>query len=457
MSIVFKKSIFYTLTTIFSVICLVLMIFSGNIDSAHWAILLLPIVTLFGGLLLWASPLRLQFGMLCIFLFYYFRYNIVALFSVYGNYYIETSENIYLKYFNRACLLMGVEFSVVLLVLFLTKQTRKIDYGRGAYSKSDILVPKSIVLLLIAYCSILLFMYPQLYSNFILFFQNTETRLAIKAEYIQASKSIPGILFYSFVYSIEFLRILLPFLILTNIYNNNYSYILKTLSIFLLFIGCISITTHVQITGFFVSIIIAYYLMEKNFKTRKRILVPFLVLFLLLFIYAMDEYSGLDSNIMVSRVLQNYFNGPSNVAAGLAVDRKNFLLIHLNDIMYSSTLLSGLFGIQLNHTSTEIFFTTTRDYTRSSIFPFIAQARFYYGYLIAPIATAFTTWLVLFFERKVYKETNELYRLLYMFICLKLASCTAMYFTYSVYNTIFDLIIPVYILTKIKIKHGRSL
>lgn len=441
-----KKSI-ALISILLSIVSFAIMHNSGNLDSKHYGIVLLPFAVFLGSfLLIFLRKKEFRVVSLSIYGMYVFRYIVVATVSVLGNYYIETSPTIYLNNFNPACLLMFFEYLFVVLVLCIDR--KKSNRTSGLVRRTYILnnsSPSFLFALLLASLSLVVLMlliFPSLKSNFFFFFKSTDLRVETKNQYATLSANVPGVILYPFVYLVEWIRITLPIVLTVFLLSNFKNRFVKVASIFTLLTLSILITTHVQITGFFVVAVILMYIMENNKHFKRIAWLPLVCAFVVVFILAMDHYSGLGSPERLARVLQNYFNGPSNVAAGFGMPRENSIKHFFIDFLYSNSFVSGVFGIDLDKTSTMAFFNYTRDETQSSIFPFVSQTNYYFGSVFAVAFSSIVALLGKRIENIAYSTTNLYLRVLLIFCGFKLGICMTMYFSYSVFAVIWDLLIP---------------
>ncbi len=457
-----NRPIVVTASIILAIISLVIMVKSRNLDTDHWCIIFLPISVLLGSFVISIFKVADSFRIasLLVYIMYLFRYTVVAAAAVNGEYYIETSPSVYLAKFNLTCVLMAIEFFIMVLVICNGLQkplfTRRSDQLFTDNNDNSL---KTFIFLALIVCIGAIAVFPSLKNNFFLFFGNKENRLLVKAQYSLSSGSVPGIIFYPFVTIVEWLRITLPIFVIVKTLHGKKSNIIKFIIILCMISISFLITTHVQITGMFVIAIVVMYIMEQRKGIKHALWLPVAIGIVYVFIIAITDYSGLGSNKMLSRVLQNYFNGPSNVAAGISMPREGVLSKFFIDLVYSNNFLSAILGVSLKMTSTELFFEFTNDYTRSSIFPALAQASYYFTIFLGPVFSAVVIHFVSKIENTAYRIENKVYRVLLIFCAFRLGVCLNMYFAYSTYAVLWDFIIPYYIIAwigkKVVIRIGR--
>lgn len=440
-----NRPIIVIVSIVLAVFSLLIMFKSGNIDSEHNCIVLLPISVILGSFLILIFKVADYFRIasLCTYFLFLFRHTIVAAVSVNGNYYVETSPSLYINKYNTACILMFIEYLLMVFMLCIglqrTQSEKKYDKYFNDKNNQSLFIFISLALI---FCFLMIVIFPSLKSNFFLFFGSTESRINIKNQYSSAASSVPGIIFYPFVAVVEWLRISIPIFVIVLVFHSEKSKIIKVFVSIGIILFNLCITTHVQITGLFVLAIIILYLMEQKSIIKHVLWLPVTIGVIYVFIIAVSNYSGIGSDKMLSRVLQNYFCGPSNVAAGLSMPRTNSFSKFFIDLIYSNNFISAVLGVGLKMTSTEDYFMFINDNTRSSIFPSISQAAYYYSVYIAPLYSALVIYFITKLENLAYRISNRVYRVLFIFCAFKMAVCLNMYFAYSVYSVLWDLIIP---------------
>lgn len=185
-------------------------------------------------------------------------------------------------------------------------------------------------------------------------------------------------------------------------------------------------------------------LMSFSNKKEKKILFVFLIMLFCMAAGALWYKTTYQSSLnttgglnRISQLLGEYFAGPQNIAASIQAVKRNggpdlkYILVDiLNHAPYGSHFLPD--SLKSVESSTVLFNKSLYNVSWMSnydqIIPSVGQGYFWFGFLLAPLNTAITVALGIWFEIRVRKATTPLYRNILFW------GCTCMGFSASSNN-----------------------
>ena len=166
---------------------------------------------------------------------------------------------------------------------------------------------------------------------------------------------------------------------------------------------------------------------------------------------AVFKREGINTNPVeyISRILQSYFSGITNIGASLNMDSSNifergkyFIYEILRGVPYASTL----FG--LDDTSLGSYFNTVNG-SVGQIVPLLGSSKFYFGYALAPVLSCFLVSIGLKANRNLVRYSNPFQAISLITISLYATLGISMYSLEIVCVGFFCIAFPIFILGKI--------
>lgn len=260
-------------------------------------------------------------------------------------------------------------------------------------------------------------------------------------------ETIPSITYWTIIYLIDILQILLPIVFINIIKKmriyEGFKFILSISIILIVVLICTPETAR--------SIIIAFslcFILIKLYPNKKRFLITSIIVLLFpsiifgLFIKSGSSYFRND----ISNILNAYFSGVSNIATSFLIPNRPSLLLLFNDMIHSVPFVNAFFRETTTSTVlyNNLFYNSAGRYDQ--IIPMISQSMCYFGFLLAPIISYFSVKISLLVENK-YNCDNDIYKIYFkMIIILYFAIAPVVYNFSIIFSVFFKIIIPCFII-----------
>ncbi|MGN0789299.1 MAG: hypothetical protein ACI4MY_05115 [Christensenellales bacterium] len=422
---IFSARLFGLLGAVLSFFSLIFIAFSG-VESEFFAIIVLPITMLVISCMVFEFQLFFGIGSLCIFATYLLRFAVGPVILILGDFRCDFDRSLYLDYFSTACYLMAYEgIAVYIFLTMLTKVFKKklsVSQGKSLYNDNSLEQKEKqsfkfgkffnfILILFVLIVVVCFIVYPQFVKYFKIMLLDDDTEAFTR--YTELVESVPGVVFYPFKLCIEFLKIFLPLRIAMWIFNQKR--LGEDIKIFLnfLLIGLsFFIMTQEQINSLFCCVILFLYMIIKSVKFKQILVVAgvgAVVVAGVLFIFKIADVGDLKG---FARIINNYFAGPQNLSAALA----------MRDIAPATAeLLKG--DIVSNVVYLELFMDTALDNSNllfnqiignrfsSAIMPLLGQGCYYFGLLLGILPSLFVMSYTLLLDYLSQKNKGNIYQL----------------------------------------------
>ncbi len=415
------------------------------------------------------SKIKSNISVLLIILIYYFRMIILPFVFAYTNYSCLTVNLEYIKYIPNATLLMIYEFLMVMLFcnLFFRNESSKENNQKIEYNKKkrNIILQKKmfgvlsflLIIVLIAFLK-----YPQFKSYFRFIFTSDITKVNMQNVNRSIMKNtIPSVIYWGILFIIDILQTLLPIAIIKKINQLKISDKFKFL-FSLVFVAIIcSICTPETARSFIIALTILIILFKLYPRQRKMLFSVILFILIPGAFYGLFLKVGISSAMNeISKTLQAYFSGVSNVATSFLMPNSLNIKVFSNDILNCIPFIRYFFNTKVGSTNlfNNVLFNTSDAH--SQIIPMIGQARYYFEFVLAPIIPIIVVKLALEFEKK-YKTSTDFYdKYLYLLMTIYCSVAPVLYnFTIFV-SFLLQIYIPcklVIYASKMKLKSNNSM
>ena len=273
-------------------------------------------------------------------------------------------------------------------------------------SKIQIFSRITIVIFFMVFACILC--YPQLLSYFNVGISgDTAKIIALTRSRISMHESVPKIVYYSYIFFVNILRLVLPITIIYKLYlsaalKDNLKIIIS------LTVVCFSaiLTTETIATSIFIAIALTLLISRIYIKQRKKILFTSLGAIGIAGIFALFLKSfgsgGLQSAGygQISSMFQAYFSGLENIAVASMIPRPFSLNELLGDIFRFVPYIMYFFkGFITSNTNFNYIYFGNPD-TATQIIPMISQGARYFSVFFAPVFTLIFCGLAVHWEIK---------------------------------------------------------
>lgn len=436
------KYIFLVLLLInmISFICLLTM----QIDNVHKIIILMPLSFMFMCFLINYNKDIVGINSGIIIALYLFKLAIMPVLFAAGDFYTDTSYDLYIQNWNRACVFTVIEVICVITSIkywqfFFRKRTRK-GYEVSSYKNYEF-IKVCIIMLFLA--SILVFIVmPEIKYLF---------HFAWKKENITVVAKMGGPIYYLYKKSLDILRplaVLYFYTLAKNCKTNGK----KIIGIILILSSCLVWTDNriiILITA--LTIIINLLISQKGFIVS--ILKPFSIIgtFGVVFLILMTTSSA-GSLTGTVRAVDRYFGGYMIMAMNGSIVLDNPLEIFFADIWNGSVILTGIFGAKID--STVILNETVNPEAVGSFFQSFMQSQKMFG-IFAFIPILLIVGYIIYMDYLSQTEKSDLYKLVYSYLGISSSIYMIMYtmtmqLNFIIYNAM-PLIIILYMSKRAKI------
>lgn len=420
---IFSARLFGLLGAILSFFSLIFIAFSG-VESEFFAIVVLPIAMLIISCMVFEFQLFFGIGSLCIFATYLLRFAVGPVILILGDFRCDFDRSLYLDYFSMACYLMAYEgIAVYILLALFTKgfkkklsaqQVKPLYNSPVQKQKQSLKFGKFFNLLLILFTLIVavcFIVYPQFVKYFKIMFFDDDMEAFIR--YSELVASVPGVVFYPFKLCIEFLKMFLPLRIAMWIFNHKR--LGEDIKIFLnfLLIGLsFFIMTQEQINSLFCCVILFLYMIIKSVKFKQILVVAgvgAVAVAGVLFVFKIADVGDLKG---FARIINNYFAGPQNLSAALAMRNLSPATAELfmGDIVSNVIYFELFMNTALDNSN--LLFNQIIGYTHSSaIMPLLGQGCYYLGVVFGILPSLLVMTYTLLFDYLSQKNKGNVYQL----------------------------------------------
>ena len=420
---IFSARLFGLVGAILSFFSLMFIAFSG-VESEFFAIIVLPIAMLIISCMVFEFQLFFGIGSLCIFATYLLRFAVGPVILILGDFRCDFDRSLYLDYFSTACYLMVYEgIAVYIFLTMLTKVFKKklsMQQGKSLYNSPVQKGRQSlgfgkffnlILILFTLFVVVCFIVYPQFVNYFKIMFFDDDAEAFIR--YTELVASVPGVVFYPFKLCIEFLKIFLPLRIAMWIFNQKR--LGEDIKIFLNFILIglsFVIMTQEQINSLFCCVILFLYMIIKSVKFKQILLllgVGAVAVAGVLFVFKIADVGDLKG---FARIVNDYFAGPQNVAAAIAMSHTNPATGELmkSDIISSIVYLEVFMDTNLIN-SNGLFNVFIGDELASAIMPLLGQGCYYLGVVFGILPSLLVMTYTLLLDYLSQKNKGNVYQL----------------------------------------------
>lgn len=365
--------------------------------------------------------------------------------------------------YEKAVILILYEMICIYFILFLynyfryEKETNIYMIDVVSY-KNKALWAIVIILSLLGFCLLIcpnaINLYRTCFDFFTYEFTGFDSRKIINS-YSGSTASKFGIVTFRYIFNIA--RIIVPCMILVLLKNKGVrkQFCIMISIIFVILLNIIIMDDTLAYSVCYSLIVLVF--ISKVYQDEKVIFVALeiaLILTVLFFVFRFmlqsskyGFYEHRSSTIVyVSGVLQAYFSGIRNIAAGFNIDptsffmqMKYFIYEILRGIPYASTIF------HLDDTSFGTFFNEANN-SMGQIVPTLSASYYYFGWLLAPLLSCVLVGTGLVFNRKTKTETNPLKLVSEITIVLYSVLGISMYSLEITCVGFFSLAMPIYIL-----------
>lgn len=356
-------------------------------------------------------------------IFYFLRYTIFPVVIVLGEYFCDFEVKEYLPFLNHACILMCVELLVVYIALYLISfRKNHVSIANVGLKKHNftnkLLLCVTVVALL--YNFLLYVRYPQLLTSYwgVIGQHNAVDNLDVLIE------NMGGELYYPFKMSAEFLKIVLiavPFVKIINskkIAKGTRIVLLLVLAFLALFIGSAE-----QINSILLTFVLGCYTLIHYVKKSDLLFMIGCVVIIVGFFVVMSVIADVTNIKGLARILNNYFCGPIDIAAGIGL--KDTLDINagsfVNDFIASIPILERL---SVAETIPELYGITYN--IRGQILPLLAYGYLYFGDVFCFLPALLVVLMTAYFDKIVAKSYGYI-KIPLIYCAIKIAVVSAMY------------------------------
>ncbi len=375
-------------------------------------------------------------GSLLIYMLYFVRFTVFPMIIVFGDYFCDIPQEIYSLYLNRACLFMAVEMLAVYIVMALVnprliKRDLRVFRKREARNSSGIerLCNNKVLYWVIAI--FLLFdlgmyvLYPSLFPLYWEFIFSRGDQLVRLERLQELIDSMPGGVYYAFKLTAEFLKIAIIMIALVKINNaEKLKNPLKwLLSLFLTFLA-FTILSSEQINVVLLCLAIFYYMTVKYISYNRSIIIAALAFALIGFVFVMKRIANVEDMQGFARIINNYFDGPMNIAAGLYYKSAgNVGFRNLFSDFISQLPIVGGFA---NYPATNISWNEFYD-TGGAILPMICCGYIYFGVIGIGLPAILVALTAVWFDSLIQNAENEEYKCIFTYMAIHLGITIGMY------------------------------
>jgi len=435
---------------------LVLSLFSAIVlacrewDSPHFAIVMLPAVFLLTALLFDYNKNVKGLGSFIVVIAYLLRFTVFPVIISLGSYRTDVEESVYLPYFDQACVIMIIELLAVFLLLSWlgTRSYRKHRAEAENVRQNASENPrkyksvKAIIFVLLAYVLFVAFCFPQLFTTYwrIIFFMGDSFA---RLERLNALISqIPGIIYYPFKYSAELLHYLIPIYLVARVNHSRLTVAQKWAVTLLIAIAAFSVLTSEQINSIIVVLCIVIYMLVSH-KQSSKIIVPLGVVgAAFVSVFVLKNIANVFDVGSLGRILNNYFEGPINVALSVHMKVHSDLGIggFFADIVKNIPVLERL----VSHPDLNIMFGDEYGMP-GAIIPMSGYGFYYFGYIGSCLPALAVVLAVNWFDELQRKSRSGIGKLI-MYVCtVHLSLSVFMYTLCIVYANIIPFFLPMLI------------
>lgn len=406
---------------------------------------------------------------------YYLRMVIIPSIMRLGSYSSYSINEYVSNNINIGIILMIYEFFIVLMSLHFVikfrndKKIKVKNNERTLNNLDNIKIPRSLkVIIIIMIFALLacLILYPDLKYNFHAIIQKKYNKIQSVINYHRMLNSVPGIIYWPFMYIADIVRLVLPIILLISIKKyvekGFFENLAILISLIIVMISGFIVTEEVAISiHICVALIIAItYIYPKSGKIiyRLGIIVGIPIIFLAIVLKVGGDISSV-SDLMgeLSKITQAYFSGPINVGASISMNKNNFFMYIPGDILKNIAFLGYFF--QDMETTTRLFNTAYfGDIGRyDQIIPLIGQGYFYFGFIMGPLLSVVFSITAFKFANRIDLENNILKKYTYTIITILSATTPVLYNGTIFILFLFKIIIPLYLLTIIFKKNNNEI
>ena len=375
-------------------------------------------------------------GGLIVFTLYCLRYTIFPVIIVLGNYRCDIAVDIYQPYFNSACLLMDIELiCVFIFISILSSHTiRKSRYlynckrreERAGYS--HIFIPRILLIciaVMLLYNIIMYLIYPELFGLYwrIVFFESNEAERLTNLNIL--INKVPGFFYYLFKRTAELLRfllILVPVVVINN--HKKINTVAKWTLTFILAAIAFSLISNEQLNSWMLCFVICFYMVIKYIKISKILVLIGLsavglgFVFVMLFIANVKDLEGF------ARIINNYFNGPINIAN--AMHFKDHAELGFANLIQDFCSQIPLLERLTNSISINVMYNKNYSFG-GAILPTTGYGYIYFGYFGVALPAIMMCASVIFFDRLTEQSESEAYKVVFMILATHFGLAVGMY------------------------------
>lgn len=406
---------------------------------------------------------------------YFIRMVIIPLFLSMGHYVGRLSYNKYfpevldfsLVYSNmtKAICLMSVEVIVVFIALSL------LDLKKGGFFSdfhTNITIEsvkvsqlfKVVITALFGGACFILFMYPQM-GSYVQFFvvDSVEADIENYLAAIHMKESVPAVLYWLYIMMVNLIQIFVPILLISWIYRvTGWRFRRYGLMVVFMIIGLLFVfmtpekATSLQLALVLMLIVCMMY--PDIMRMRVPIMVTSIgVLTFIVLMLKSGSYKeqGQDGAVFLSYILNAYFGGPLNVAVAISIPTDFTIKTLVADIFRSIPFVKYFFK-EWPFTP-EIFNKfILGDAPAMKIMPLVGQAKFYFGYLLAPFFTLVPLYISVFFERLAENNSRIIRKYIYLYVAFVVAMVPVMYNLNILMDSLFFLFISLVLMKISEVK-----
>lgn len=375
-------------------------------------------------------------GSLLIYVFYFARFTVFPMIIVFGDYFCDIPSEIYSLYLNEACLFMAVEMLAVYIVMAfvnprLMKRDLRVFSKNEAFKSSGIerLCNNKVLYLVIA--AFLLFdlamyvLYPNLFPLYWEFIFTRGDQIVRLERLHELIDSMPGGIYYIFKLTAEFSKIAIVMIALVKINNaEKLKNPLKwLLSLFLMFLA-FTILSSEQINVVLLCLAIFYYMTVKYISYNRSIIIAALAFAFIGFIFVMKRIANVEDMQGFARIINNYFDGPMNIAAGLyykSVGNVGFANL-FSDFISQLPIVGELASYPATNVSWNDFYDTG-----GAILPMLCCGYIYFGAVGIGLPAMLVALTAVWFDSLIQNAENEEYKCIFTYMAIHLGITIGMY------------------------------
>lgn len=435
------------ISVLLSFVCFFVLI-CEKLNSSTIGIVFLPLSFLLVSLIFDFRKNIKGLGSFIIYCSYMLRFTLFPVLIVAGGYRSDVHASVFMPYFNRACVIMIIEFVCVFALLaYLGSKSLK---RKNVQVKNENCVQETniehvfsckamrvLIILCLLYNLGVYAIYPSLIKLYWRIAFVTEIDIARLESLVS---TIPGMIYYPFKLTSELLKFLLTALIIVKI-NVNTKRVCRNWILTLIVVAVsFAVMSSEQINSVIMALSILYYMLLKYIKYDRFIVTLGFIGLISLVILCLINIADVTGISSLGRIANIYFNGPINVA--LACSMRNIISVGLDhtieDILSAIPVISRI----TNSVSISEIFNTTFNIP-GAILPMSGYGYFYFGYLGCWIPAVIVVLFVNALENIAENNLCPEYKLLFMF-CLIRAGIVVFMYTFTIFcgQLIYHYILP---------------